>query len=204
MPTEEQNGEATNRDDTISERSFDALAKGLAAGSVSRRKALRLMGGAVLGGLLASIPGVALAAPCPRTRIRCAGQCCAEGVTTCQGTGRNKTCGPLPVANPCAGAYCGTNPTGQTCVCRAEMGTNEAVCIESTTYYCTDICTSNSQCPPGTVCVNQNTGSVLSPEGRCSTPCGGGCPYTTQCCAEGFPSTETCDPIQVAGQCAGY
>jgi hypothetical protein len=41
--------------------SFDELAKGLASGTISRRKALRLMGSALLGGVLASIPGVALA-----------------------------------------------------------------------------------------------------------------------------------------------
>jgi hypothetical protein len=39
------------------ERSFDELAKGLAAGTVSRRKALRLMGAALFGGALASLPG---------------------------------------------------------------------------------------------------------------------------------------------------
>jgi hypothetical protein len=41
---------------------LDELAKGLASGSISRRKALRLMGAAVVGGVLASIPGVAWAA----------------------------------------------------------------------------------------------------------------------------------------------
>jgi hypothetical protein len=45
------------------EHSFDELARGLASGSVSRRKALRLMGAALLGSTLASIPGVALAVP---------------------------------------------------------------------------------------------------------------------------------------------
>jgi hypothetical protein len=37
--------------------SFDELAKGLANGSVSRGQALRLIGGTLLGGVLASIPG---------------------------------------------------------------------------------------------------------------------------------------------------
>ena len=44
------------------ENSFDALAKELASGAISRRRALRLMGTAILGGTLASIPGVAWAA----------------------------------------------------------------------------------------------------------------------------------------------
>lgn len=41
--------------------SFDELAKGLASGTVSRGKALRMVGGALLGAALASVPGVALA-----------------------------------------------------------------------------------------------------------------------------------------------
>jgi hypothetical protein len=45
--------------------SFDAVAKGLASGTVSRGKALRLMGAALVGGTLAAIPGVALAKPKP-------------------------------------------------------------------------------------------------------------------------------------------
>jgi len=43
------------------ERSFDELAKGLASGTLSRGKALRLMGAALLGGALASLPGGAWA-----------------------------------------------------------------------------------------------------------------------------------------------
>jgi hypothetical protein len=43
------------------EHSLDELARGLASGSISRRRALRWMGGALIGGVLASIPGMALA-----------------------------------------------------------------------------------------------------------------------------------------------
>jgi hypothetical protein len=48
------------------ERSFDELASGLASGTLSRGKALRLMGAALVGGVLASIPGMAGAAPKPK------------------------------------------------------------------------------------------------------------------------------------------
>jgi hypothetical protein len=41
--------------------SFDELAKGLATGAISRRKALRWMGGTLVGAALASLPGVAWA-----------------------------------------------------------------------------------------------------------------------------------------------
>jgi hypothetical protein len=40
-------------------RYFDELTRGLASGTLSRRKALKLMGVALLGGTLASIPGIA-------------------------------------------------------------------------------------------------------------------------------------------------
>jgi len=43
------------------ENTFDQLAKGLSSGEVSRGKALRLMGAALVGGVLASIPRVAAA-----------------------------------------------------------------------------------------------------------------------------------------------
>ena len=43
------------------EHSLDELARGLASGSLSRGKALRLIGGALLGAALAAVPGVARA-----------------------------------------------------------------------------------------------------------------------------------------------
>jgi hypothetical protein len=49
----EENGQYQPRD-----HSFDELAKGLANRSLSRRYALKWVGAAVMGGLLASIPGV--------------------------------------------------------------------------------------------------------------------------------------------------
>ena len=69
------------------DRNFDSLAKGLAEERVSRGKALKLVGAAILGGLLASIPGVALAAP--RTCLQCAcgvGRPCNPKSTTCTST----------------------------------------------------------------------------------------------------------------------
>ena len=50
-----------HQEDVTVEHSFDELAKGLADGGVSRRRALQLIGQALLGGVLASIPGVAWA-----------------------------------------------------------------------------------------------------------------------------------------------
>jgi hypothetical protein len=47
--------------------SLDDLAKGLASGTISRREAVRLLGVALLGSALASVPGFAWAAPPPDT-----------------------------------------------------------------------------------------------------------------------------------------
>src|SRR5215210_5552229 len=47
------------------ESSFDELARGLASGNLTRGKALRLMGAALVGSTLASIPGIARAKPKP-------------------------------------------------------------------------------------------------------------------------------------------
>jgi hypothetical protein len=57
--------------------SFDDLAKGLASGTLSRGKALRWMGGALVGAALASLPGVAWAegGRCSTGRIRCNDNC---------------------------------------------------------------------------------------------------------------------------------
>ena len=59
--SEDHSREPYDRQDVAEEHSFDQLARGLASGSVSRKQALKLVGGALLGGVLASIPGVAWA-----------------------------------------------------------------------------------------------------------------------------------------------
>jgi hypothetical protein len=72
------------------ERSFDELARGLASGEVSRGKALRLMGAALVGGTLASLGiGEAAADLCKRNGKACKknSQCCSgicdEATDTC-------------------------------------------------------------------------------------------------------------------------
>src|SRR5215213_9612784 len=108
MPEQEHPAEQARIQHTSNvETSFDDLAKGLHDGTLSRRGALRMLGAALFGGALASVPGMAFAAPCRSPRTRCAGQCCADGVTTCQGTGKNKTCGPVPVTCPLGQEVCG-------------------------------------------------------------------------------------------------
>lgn len=64
----DQNGEISNQgkcpecsSSAAREHSFDQLAMGLADGTLSRRKALRILGGALVGAVLASGRGAALA-----------------------------------------------------------------------------------------------------------------------------------------------
>src|SRR5215212_9957273 len=89
------------------ERSFDELARGLASGSISRGRALKLMGAALVGGVLASMPGIAQAAACPPDRpVRCGGPnelpggCCHEFRPCCRifspGVPQEHVCCPFP------------------------------------------------------------------------------------------------------------
>jgi hypothetical protein len=101
------------------ERSFDELAVGLSSGTLSRGKAIKLMGAALVGGVLASIPGIAEAAPplkeagrkCRRNDQCETGLCLSSGV--CSGfPGSSKArrscpagCAPVVLANGSIGCY---------------------------------------------------------------------------------------------------
>jgi hypothetical protein len=56
-------GSAPSVNPTNVDHSLDDLARGLARGTISRREAVRLVGAALLGGALASVPGFAWAQP---------------------------------------------------------------------------------------------------------------------------------------------
>jgi hypothetical protein len=102
MATEDRNGDVSTQAECTdcSPRGsyFDELAKGLADGSVSRRRALQLIGQALLGGVLASIPGVAWAhhkpdhplppgqaRRCSEGEVKCRGICCSPEDLCCNG-----------------------------------------------------------------------------------------------------------------------
>jgi hypothetical protein len=127
-------------------RYFDELASGLASGSISRGKALKLMGAALLGGTLASIPGIAWAklkpdgAKCKRNE-QCASGQCVDGV--------------------CGGGACAVCP--EPCVCVTDLRTGAQACIQDAVR----IEPRCNACLRGEVCVaSSNPGEV-----GCGAPC---------------------------------
>jgi hypothetical protein len=78
------------------DHTFDNLSRMLADESVSRGRALRLLGAALVGGLLASIPGGAKAAPvdCSPFFPQECGRTCCEADEVCCGKGGNAGCCP--------------------------------------------------------------------------------------------------------------
>ena len=142
------------REANVREHSLDELAKGLSNGSISRYRAIKLMGAALLGGVLFSIPGVAWAKPKPGKCIKnkhCpAGQTCVGG--QCQAAG-----GCIPGTGECTadeqGVCVATVDGGTACVC--SFGCFALTCAD---------------CGPTEVChVNPNdpSSSIVC----CGTPC---------------------------------
>jgi len=148
--------------------SFDELAVGLSSGTLSRGKALKLLGAALVGGTLAFTPKVAEAAlhKCDSTEdcssgICCDGTCC--GVLTGEG-------GPgcFPAAKSCGkgrvATFCGnTVEFGITCL---------AACFGTAS------CTTTADCEAqefgsGKVCVTPPDTQPGEVSGQCASPCKG-------------------------------
>ena len=148
--------------DTARQYSFDELTKGLASGTLSRRRALKLMGGALLGGLLVSMPGRVSAQPEPP-------------VVTC-------TIPPNP-ENPCfidtcsgqRGCFCVRTTEGGTVCAHVDRG---HLCPDPTNPQTPLICNASADCPSGMVCADVTTplpGQTeppgCCPQNVCVIPC---------------------------------
>jgi hypothetical protein len=149
------------------EHSLDELAKGLATGTLSRGKAIRWMGGALLGAALASIPGVAWANDCRRLGRECRrdSQCCSRN---CVRRGDDKVCGCPEGQDRC----------NDRCV---NLNTNERHCGE-----CFNRCAAGEECVGGE-CPGQGgcpPGGTPLTGGEC-----GDCGYT---CPQGLLSDFPC------------
>jgi hypothetical protein len=202
------------------EHSFDELAKGLASGTLSRGKAIRWMGGALLGAALASFPGVAWANDddrCPEGQTRCGERCvnlkrnerhcgscrnrCGSNQTCCKGR-----CVNLKRNERHCGRCFNRCPEGQECV----GGMCQGGCRSGTTPCGTQCCQTGETCLHGIACCPDaqvcGTGAFAicctDPAHTCvdgfcecdpgTTPCAGGCcPPTTSCCPT-VPGEATC------------
>jgi hypothetical protein len=218
---------STHIDPTVEEHNLDNLARGLASGSISRRQAVRWMGGALLGSVLAIVPGVeAFAAPkpakgrCPTGFVNCRGTCVKtqSNSSHCGGCfiqcSQNEACCGGRCSDLCSDSsncgFCGNACTGgrvcQFCGCSCPNGTVE----------CGGECVSDS-CPEGrefdfSTCRCECSGGTVECGGEClSTTCPGGQVFnssTCQCeCPGGVP--ESCpegrefDPITCRCECSG-
>jgi hypothetical protein len=164
------------------ESSFDELATGLASGSISRGRALRLMGAALVGGTLASLGlGEAAAAPrgCKRDGKKCkeSSQCCS-GICSTNGTCAACPDGRVLLSN---GTTCAILCTGEgspsgvgDCPCGDDSctgrfpqpSTGGGICALFSGSSFIE-CETDEVCPPGEFC----SPSPNSPIGECVSTC---------------------------------
>jgi hypothetical protein len=203
------------------QHSFDELAKGLANGSISRSRALKLVGASLLGVLLGGLPlrlAGAQTTNCPYNYAQCgSGRYCCNG-----------SCVDLNTSNSNCG-YCGNAcPSGQTCQgggCLGEGGcpsgyTSCGGRCTDTRYdnqncgRCGNVCPANTSCQNG-VCTG---GGCPSGQQRCTTStttycadlqtdenncgeCGNVCPGETSCVGGECLPVGCDDPRQSCGEC---
>ena len=197
------------------EHSFDELTRGLASGTVSRRKALRWMGSALVGAALTSIPGVAWAKPkpgkcnndkqCPTGQVCVGGQCCANEVCGDQCCGADEYCSQpsgicCPFGQPGCGEVCcqsdETCLSGQCCPFELFCGSGGPegfICCPSGTYCAgADLCCQPDEVRCGNECASCPEGQFLNnacecvPEGLCTVGSDCGTLDFHQCNAQCF------------------
>ena len=147
------------------DHSLDSLARDLANGSVSRRKALRLLGGVLLGSSLASIPAMALAKPkpggctknshCPSVQGRSSAWACIGLAPRC-GSGAHTCVCTTTVEGPvvCASAFCpGQIPCTSSAECEALLGLG-SVCRAPISCGCGQVCIAPCESPSATSSVS--------------------------------------------------
>jgi hypothetical protein len=183
MSAEDHNRDpSTHVDPAVEEHNLDSLARGLASGSISRRQAVRWMGGALLGSVLAIVPGVeAFAAPKPPQGR------CPKGFVNCRGTCVKTESNP----SHCGGCFIQCSPnevctSGQCCAPERVCGGSQCCGADESCCDCGDgspVC-----CPSGTYCAGCGP-TICCPFDQAA--CGGQCVSTD--CPEGQAfNTSTC------------
>jgi hypothetical protein len=187
------------------QQEFDAIARALATGDVSRRQSLRQLGGLLGAAVLASFgigcaPEAATGPAAGRPLLRGGPPCRAEGrkcrsaSQCCNGNCVNGRCSRCPEGDsPCSVAQC--------------CGAGTSCCITGSVHTCcnpgSSCCTGTGGsgvdcCGPDQTC---NNGECVCPAG--TTRCDVNCCGAGQCCQFGLVCVETCQErfSCVDGQC---
>jgi hypothetical protein len=175
--------------------SFDELTRGLASGTLSRGRALRLMGAALVGGTLASLGiGEAGADLCKR-----AGKACKKNTQCCSGNCVNAPTGTC-AACPSGQVLCNGNCVSNSCLANSGQVFNSSTCqcecpsgrVLLSNGTCATPCTTAPECTGGCEC---NGHSVNTAQGFCSTQTlGGGCATDAEC-----PTGQFCADLGTTG-----
>jgi hypothetical protein len=169
----------------VDQQRFDELAKGLATNRLSRRHALRMLGSALVGGALASVPGMAWAKPKPgKGKCKNPGDC-PIGQDCCNGS-----CTPIGTPDNCFGCGALCNDPGVAC-CQDVPGSNFSFTCRSLNDIkhcgaCNNACSGADAACCNQVCRNTDSDPI-----NCSC-CDCPCPRTQICqgglcvCPEGL------------------
>jgi hypothetical protein len=173
------------------ERSFDELARGLASGTFSRRKAIKFIAATTLGGIL-GLSGIGTAFAKNKT---CAQWCAAvfgastpaAGRCTSDAAHRTGLCSSCGAATPPSSVCC-TRNSSDNCTsysgARCPCDSSQCLRCDSNTGTCVG-CTSDETCLNGSCCPNdQVCGSTCCPSGQ---TCVNG-----SCCARDNVCGSTC------------
>jgi Stigma-specific protein, Stig1 len=199
--------------------SFDELAKGLATGTLSRGKALRWMGSALLGAALASVPGVAWANDdCRRLGRECRrdSQCCSRN---CIRRGDDKVCGCPTGRTRCKDDRCVNLETnerhcgecfnrcaeGQECV-EGKCSGGEPICDPPCTdaeHECVEVGGGQTFCQPICPGCDCTCFDLADGTGVACAACDGGCPVAPNFDCSQCPTDTICvvTPLSTAPLC---
>jgi Stigma-specific protein, Stig1 len=183
------------------ELSLDELARGLATGTLSRGKAIRWMGGALLGAALAFVPGVAWANDCRRLGRACRrdSQCCSRN---CVRRGDDKVCGCPEGQTRCNDRCVNLNRNENHCGECFNRCAEEEECVRGMCQGGGGICATGGSCATGFPFPCQNTDGCFcttTTEGTtfcaqsisCADPDPVGC-TSSQDCPSGWVCSDTC------------
>jgi hypothetical protein len=228
MPTEDQSSDRSHQGVPQGgvELSLDELAKGLASGTLSRGKAIRWMGGALLGAALASVPGVAWADDCRRLGRQCRrdSQCCSRN---CIRRGDDKVCGCPQGQTRCKDRCVNRDRNENHCGACFNRCADGEKCVEGECQGggCTGTPLTEGECDCGFVCPADDSAFTCQDDPRCTClettegtgfcgvqnqlicvnfmPCSStsDCPETYQCVV-GLDSPECCGTPVCAPPCS--